>query len=73
MHWQLWWALQVLEKTLPAGTLDEIKQFAKEVIELAIKEWNDNNGKVDANVRLRLGNEAAKETLPVVAVEKVHF
>ena len=65
--------LQVLEKTLPAGTLKETKQFAKEVIELAMKEWNDNNGKVDANVRLRLGKEAPKETLPVVAVEKVHF
>jgi len=60
----------VLEKTLPAGTLEETKQFAKEVIELAMKEWNDNNGKVDANVRLRLGKEAPKETLPVVAVEK---
>lgn len=65
--------VQVLDKALPPGTSDETRKFAKESIEIALKEWNDNNGKVDANVRLCLGENASKETLPNVAVEKVRI
>lgn len=60
----------VLEKALPPGTSDETRKFAKESIETALNDWNDNNGKVDANVRLCLGKDVSKETLSNVAVEK---
>lgn len=65
--------VQVLEKALPPGTSDETRKFAKESIETALNDWNDNNGKVDANVRLCLGKDVSKETLPNVAVEKVRI
>ena len=63
--------VQVLDKALPPGTSEETRKFTKESIETALKEWNDNNGKVNANVRLCLGKDASKETLPNVGVEKV--
>lgn len=65
------WVLQVVDGALPPSTSDEIRKFAKETVALALKEWNDKNGTVDANVRLCLGKDATKETVPNVAVEKV--
>lgn len=60
----------VVDGALPPSTSDEIRKFAKETVALALKEWNDKNGTVDANVRLCLGKDATKETVPNVAVEK---
>lgn len=62
--------VQILDKALPPEASDETRKFTKDLIETTLKEWNDN-GKVDANVRLCLGKDASKETLPNVAVEKV--
>lgn len=59
----------VLERTLPAGTSEETRKFAKETIETASTEWSEK-GQVAANVRFCLGPDVGKDVLPNVAIEK---
>lgn len=55
------------------GFGNDLAAFAKDVMEAAIREWNSNNGKIDAGVRFFFGNldNPSKEFLPLVAVDKV--
>lgn len=54
------------------GFGNDLAAFAKDVMEAAIREWNSNNGKIDAGVRFFFGNldNPSKEFLPLVAVDK---
>eukprot|EP00246_Nothoceros_aenigmaticus_P018774 TRINITY_DN9997_c0_g1_i1.p1 TRINITY_DN9997_c0_g1~~TRINITY_DN9997_c0_g1_i1.p1 ORF type:complete len:252 (+),score=44.04 TRINITY_DN9997_c0_g1_i1:180-935(+) len=54
------------------GLGNDLAAFTKEVVDSAVRDWNANNGKIDAGVRFFFGNmdNPSKEFLPLVAVDK---